>query len=333
LQTAAVTLRTPPSHSTPQPLPPLALRQQLVELYFDYIHDQFHSIFHQASFMTDVANDNVPHILLFAIFALAARFSPNKAFAGVDPRERGEVYRSASEKLFSIRDLSSTTIQVCLLLGAYEAANGETGIENLYYSTAARLALVLDLPNRPAVNLVEREVNIRIWWAICMVDVWSSTAVKLPRFMPTDTVVALPIDEIPFSSLNLDTASELVTGNTSVTSPLLAEMIKLNRILSHIIDFNQKCVSEHLEGKALQDGIHELSQYLQTWLEELPANMRDTRENLEFFTAHGLGRMFVAVYLGKSRLRSSGRFPLAGTTGSIIALSLIRNIYRLFPLL
>jgi hypothetical protein len=238
--------------------------------------------------MVDFLDDCIPHVVLFAIFGLSARFSTNEAFAGTDPRERGEVYRAASERLFSIRELSSTTVQVCLLLGAHAAANGETELENMYYSMGGRLALALDLPNRPAVNLVEREVNIRIWWAICMVDVWSSTAVKLPRFMPIDNVVALPIDEIPFASLNLNIAPGLITGNTSVASPLLAEMIKLNRILSHIIDFNQTCVSKHLEGQALEDGV---------------------------------GRMFVAVYLGTSRSQRRRRFALVKITGSFILLS------------
>ena len=52
-----------------------------MELYFDYIHDQFHSMYHKASFMDDVINDRVPHIVLYAIFALAARFSTDEFFA------------------------------------------------------------------------------------------------------------------------------------------------------------------------------------------------------------------------------------------------------------
>jgi hypothetical protein len=140
----------------------LALRRELVELYFDYIHDQFHSIYHRPSFIDDMINGRVKEIVLFAMFALAARFSTNEAFAGTDPRERGEVYRAASERLLSIRNLSSTTVQACLLLGAYAAANGETEVENLYYGMAGRMCLALDLANCPVDDIVEREVNIRI---------------------------------------------------------------------------------------------------------------------------------------------------------------------------
>ena len=182
----------------------MALRRELVELYFDYIHDQFHSIYHRASFLEDVVNDRVPAIALFAIFALSARFSTNQAFDGTDPRERGESYRMRSEELLNIRHLHPTTVQGCILLGAYAAASGETDVENIYYSMAGRICLALDLPNRPVASLVEREVNIRIWWTICMIDVWSSTAVRLPRIMPCDTAVPLPVDEFPFISMGTD---------------------------------------------------------------------------------------------------------------------------------
>jgi hypothetical protein len=276
----------------------MALRQELVGLYFDYIHDQFHSMYHRPSFMEDVVSDRVPEIILFAIFALSARFSANEVFAATERRERGEVYLAASEKLFSFREQSVTTIQACILLGAYAAASGDTDVENLYYSMGGRMCLALDLPNRPAVSLVEREVNIRTWWTISMVDVWSSTAVRLPRIMPTDSAVPLPIDEIPFVSMKSNFDPELVSGSTTLASPLLAEMVKLNRILSRIIDFNQRCVSEHLEGIALVSGVHDLSGELDAWSQCLPEHMRDTVANFRYFAARGLGRMFAAVYLG-----------------------------------
>lgn len=89
------------------------------------------------------------------------RFSNNSVYLELDPRERGEGFRTASEALLSLRDISPVTIQACVLLGAYAAAHGDTDIENVYYSTAGRMCLVLDLPNRPVASLLEREVNIR----------------------------------------------------------------------------------------------------------------------------------------------------------------------------
>ncbi len=53
--------------------PPLVLRVELVRLYFEYIHNQFHTLFHPPSFQADVAEDRVERVLLYPIFALSAR--------------------------------------------------------------------------------------------------------------------------------------------------------------------------------------------------------------------------------------------------------------------
>lgn len=56
-------------------LPPLEVCSELVSLYFDYIHDQFHSLFHRPSLEADLANGKVPLVILYAIIGLAARYA------------------------------------------------------------------------------------------------------------------------------------------------------------------------------------------------------------------------------------------------------------------
>ncbi|KAK6077728.1 ZnF3 [Seiridium cupressi] len=279
-------------------LPPMPVRLELTALYFDYIHDQFHSLFHRPSFMDDVANDRVAPVMLLAIFALSARFSSNPLFAEIDPVDRGEPFRVASESLLNVRDISTRTCQVCILLGGYAAGHGDTDVENLYYTLAGRMALTLDFPNKPASSDLEREINIRTWWTICMVDVWSSTAVKLPRIMPNLHSVPLPMDELPFLSLPGGYATEIPGNLPTFGSPLLSQMIKLNRVLAQVNDFNRKCVEEPLDGRALEAGIQRLSLKLERWLVGLPYNMRDTPDNFAWFASRGLGRVYAAVYLG-----------------------------------
>ncbi|KAJ4382174.1 hypothetical protein N0V86_002505 [Didymella sp. IMI 355093] len=131
-----------------------------------------------------------------------------------------------------------------------------------------------------------------------MVDVWSSAAVKVPRIMPLHSTVSYPIDEIPFSSMSADFTSNFINNPTTYESPILTEMIKLNRILLQVIDFNRRCVSEHLDGEALESGVKSLSRELSIWLESLPHHMRDTPENFKWFADRGFGRMFAALYLG-----------------------------------
>jgi hypothetical protein len=55
-------------------LPSMELCMELLGLYFSFIHDQFHSLFHRPSLEEDLRNGKVPPVILFAIMALSARF-------------------------------------------------------------------------------------------------------------------------------------------------------------------------------------------------------------------------------------------------------------------
>lgn len=53
--------------------PPKAVCLHLATLYFDYVHDQLHTLFHKPSFMTGVAQGRTSPGLMFAVIALSAR--------------------------------------------------------------------------------------------------------------------------------------------------------------------------------------------------------------------------------------------------------------------
>ncbi|KAJ5594208.1 uncharacterized protein N7459_000416 [Penicillium hispanicum] len=93
--------------------------------------------------------------------ALSARFSSNPSFSGTDPRERGKDYAQECERLLDWNNVSVTTIQACVLLGAIAITNGNSASENIYYAIACRVAQLLDLPNLQAPSRVHREVHIR----------------------------------------------------------------------------------------------------------------------------------------------------------------------------
>lgn len=73
-------------------------------------------------------------------------------------------YILEAEALFNLRDVSVTTIQLCVLLGSAWTAVGNAVAENLYYGIACRMAQLMDLPHRPASSQLESEVNIRGMW-------------------------------------------------------------------------------------------------------------------------------------------------------------------------
>jgi len=115
--------------------------------------------------------------------------------------------------------------------------------------------------------------------------------------MPIDeNAMPLPTDAFRPMDVYMDCSPSI--DYTISDSALLVEMIKLNMILSKIIDFNQICVSEHLEGDSLMNRTRDLTRDLDAWMEQLPSYMHDTPENFKNFASRGRGRMFAAVYLG-----------------------------------
>jgi hypothetical protein len=132
-----------------------------------------------------------------------------------------------------------------------------------------------------------------------MIDVWSSAGVRLPRQMPTLDNIPVPIDEAAFL--------ELIRGEflppdfnyeSSTASSLLVQMIKLNRILMDINSLNERTVAGTTSGVILENQVMDLSNALDEWHANIPLYLHDTPANLHHYALRGLGRMFVAVYLG-----------------------------------
>lgn len=50
-----------------------AVCNELVDIYFDLIHDKQHSLFHRPTFIADQREGRAPMVLVYAMMALAAR--------------------------------------------------------------------------------------------------------------------------------------------------------------------------------------------------------------------------------------------------------------------
>ncbi|KAF3137223.1 hypothetical protein TWF703_005145 [Orbilia oligospora] len=57
----------------------------LVDLYFDYIHDKPHILFHEPTLKTSVRNGSVSRTVLLSLIAISARFSDNPAVRALGP--------------------------------------------------------------------------------------------------------------------------------------------------------------------------------------------------------------------------------------------------------
>lgn len=174
------------------------------------------------------------------------------------------------------------------------------------------MANLLGLSKRTGATALEQELNIRsessflvifkllielVWWTLCMVDVWSSKSVRLPRQMSHFSDLPLPIDEYTFLQWRRG-AHDNTEVSTDRSSSLIAQMILLNRILMEINDTITETVTAGTVTLVLDKTVQDLSLKLDNWYNALPKYMHDTPQNLERYASQGLGRIFVAVYLG-----------------------------------
>lgn len=286
-------------------LPPMQLCLELVDLYFRYIHDLFHSLFHRPSLMQDVVDGTIPKVILYAIISLSARFSNDAMFADIDPRLRGRQYAQEAQDLLNLREVSLSTVQACVLLGAFAITEGEASTEAVFYGIACRNALLLDLPNMQASSRLEQEINRRAWWTLCMIDVWSSNGVRIPRAISPRSDVPYPMEETVFLCLRRDSATSDLPSPTTMqesASSLLTQMVKLNAILVEISTVNQMAAAAFAHSPGVdfnhQGAVEKLSLSLDEWYESLPADLQDTQANMTRYTSMGLGPMFVAVWVG-----------------------------------
>ena len=54
-------------------LPPHDVLEEIISLYFRYLHNQPHSLFHEATFRGQFADGTVPEIFFYAVIGLSAR--------------------------------------------------------------------------------------------------------------------------------------------------------------------------------------------------------------------------------------------------------------------
>lgn len=103
------------------------------------------------------------------------------------------------------------------------------------------------------------------------------------------------MDEATFLHLRIEDISQPeITENMDQPSCLIAQMIILNRILIEINNHHTALVTSANPDNNIQN----LSGKLDDWHSSLPIYMHDNSENLQRYSALGLGRIFVAVYLG-----------------------------------
>jgi hypothetical protein len=71
--TSCATASCVPSDGPVLPIPPRPVLGELVELYFRFMHDGPHTLFHEPTFLSRLAQNMVPSFLLLAMISLSSR--------------------------------------------------------------------------------------------------------------------------------------------------------------------------------------------------------------------------------------------------------------------
>ena len=185
-------------------------------------------------------------------------------------------------------------MQACILLATLCYTEGNTQSEAVYYAAANRMAMLLDLPGHRTQSELERQISLRVWWSLYMIDIWSSSGLRLPRQLHFDESIPLPAEETYF----------LQSGAAGVLPPpargtgIWAEMTRLARVWSEVQDMNRATVEGSLGPIQLHTAVENLTDKLERWKASLPPFLLNTPANRAHYLANGLGTSFAALHLG-----------------------------------
>lgn len=125
-----------------------------------------------------------------------------------------------------------------------------------------------------------------------MIDIWTSSGLRIPRELDLQGATDLPIDEEHF--LRLSYASP----RSEYGAPgIWAEMAKLARIWAEIQVLNKASVDGRLSPNSLNRSVDELAANLDRWQAELPEFLVETPGNLTRWNG-SLRTAFAALHLG-----------------------------------
>ena len=147
-------------------------KQEMVSHYFNVVHDKHHSLFHRPTFERNLQENRIADVILFSVLSLGSRYYSPAPYASTmfltgpirfssTPQRHGDHLADRAYQALDMRDTSVATIQACILLGTLCFVDGKTEAEALYYATALRLGLILNLPQKQCATELERQIHLR----------------------------------------------------------------------------------------------------------------------------------------------------------------------------
>lgn len=163
---------------------------------------------------------------------------------------------------------------------------------------ACRIAIITRLHEPLAGDdHIQREVRLRTWWSLYMMDRWGSAGKQLPRQLPDKTPdgIPLPMEESSFFSLRAGSPVE----HTDFPRPgLWGRMVQLAEIFTMVHDLNRERAQGCRTYQEAEWRTYELAADLDKWQLSLPPDLIPNEENMRRHAQQGLGSVFVALHMG-----------------------------------
>lgn len=279
-------------------------RMDLIDIYLDLLHGKPHTLFHPDRLRQSVSQSPATSHIVLAIAGLACRFSQSATI-----RARKALFMEAVRDALKQRidDFSLDTLRACILVGNLYGAEGHSNVESVFFAIAFRIAHIIKLPHSNSEDdSIAREEKIRSWWSLYMVDRWSSAGLDVPRQMPDDQHVPLPLHEREFYGMR----GACDGSHRSQHEPgLWAQMIQLARYFGCIQDLHKKYADGDVNVHEMETMTGHLSHDLCSFIDKLPVHLRLNNANLRRHASHNLGRDLVALHLGYHHYATLLHFP------------------------
>ncbi|KAJ5944658.1 hypothetical protein N7516_004826 [Penicillium verrucosum] len=286
---------------------------ELVLLYFRFIHNVIHTMIHEASFMHQFNQGTASRMHVYAMCALAARFSDNPAFHGIARGSRGKIYISEAVHFAqpSIIIPSLESMQGLILIGYYYGGEGDGKAKHIYTGLARLHAETLSLWEVPNDGTpLSQEEHRRTWLSVNIASDWSAIDISIEPVSLNHglQVDLLKFDDIAFQSLDPDQFQgpyRLPSSPYNMWAYMARTLgifnktsVLLRRMSQGLIPFDDYC-----QEAALLEG------RLDQWEESLPLSLRYTTENIMSSMKQRIGRTFLAMHIGYHHFRQILFFP------------------------
>ncbi|KAL2862816.1 putative C6 transcription factor [Aspergillus lucknowensis] len=287
----------------PGPLVSQEVCVELVHIYFRYIHDIPHTIFHEPSFLRRLNEGTAPTIHIYAMF------SNNPVFDDTSPCDRGKVFAAEALRLCQQYMISPSlaTVQAFLLVGYYFSGEGNIDGKHIYIGLARLHAERLSLSDNP--SAVYQEEYRRSWLSIHVASHWSAWDMAMEPVSLPDRPDYLPkIDDATFRTASAELLDGTYVPDAS-RCDMWAQMARTLGTFAKINTLMRQLSRNMISFDDYYTHAVKLEAALNRWAANLPPRLTWGVDNLMVLAGQRLGQIYLAMHIGFFHFQQMLFFP------------------------